>query len=144
MRRVRWVGRFRQRSVRSAQRRTILWSASRGTVGSSTACRNWKRHARRGIKTVTVVNNNHSLSQGLRNLTAAYGDRDRARMGECFEYRETDFARVAQSFDCFGVIVDEPENFRKAFDQALASDLPAVIDVRTEFGAIADLPWVPA
>ena len=66
------------------------------------------------------------------------------RMGECFEYRETDFARVAQSFDCFGVIVDKPENFRKAFDQALASDLPAVIDVRTEFGAIADLPWVPA
>jgi len=99
---------------------------------------------RRGIKTVTVVNNNHSLSQGLRNLTAAYGDRDRARMGECFEYRETDFARVAQAFDCFGVIVERPGDFRKAFEQAMASDLPAVIDVRTEFGAMADLPWVPA
>lgn len=99
---------------------------------------------RRGIKTVTVVNNNHSLSQGLRNLTAAYGDRDRTRMGECFEYRETDFARVAQSFDCFGVVVERPEDFRAAFDRALASELPAVIDVRTEFGAMADLPWVPA
>jgi acetolactate synthase I/II/III large subunit len=99
---------------------------------------------RRGIKTVTVVNNNHSLSQGLRNLTTAYGDRDRTRMGECFEYRETDFARVAQAFDCFGVIVERPADFRKAFELAMASDLPAVIDVRTEFGAIAELPWVPA
>lgn len=99
---------------------------------------------RRGIKTVTVVNNNHSLSQGLRNLTAAYGDRDRARMGECFEYRETDFAKVAQSFDCYGAVVEKPEDFRKAFDRAVASELPAVIDVRTEFGAMAELPWVPA
>jgi acetolactate synthase-1/2/3 large subunit len=99
---------------------------------------------RRGIKTVTVVNNNHSLSQGLRNLTAAYGVRDKTRMGECFEYRETDFARVAQAFDCYGTVVERPEDFGAAFDRALASDLPAVIDVRTEFGAMADLPWVPA
>ncbi|RPI42564.1 MAG: thiamine pyrophosphate-binding protein [Betaproteobacteria bacterium] len=98
---------------------------------------------RRGIKTVTVVNNNHSLSQGLRNLTSAYGDRDRTRMHECFEYRETDFARIAQAFDCFGVTVDKPRDFRKAFEAAMASDLPAVIDVKTEFGAMADLPWVP-
>ena len=98
---------------------------------------------RRGIKTVTVVNNNHSLSQGLRNLTAQYGARDKSRMGECFEYRETDFARVAQAFDCFGVTVDKPQDFRKAFDAAMASELPAVIDVKTEFGAQASLPWVP-
>lgn len=99
---------------------------------------------RRGIKTITVINNNHCLSQGLRNLTLQYGTRDKSRMGECFEYRETDFARVAQAFDCFGVTVERPQDFRKAFDAALASDLPAVIDVKTEFGAQATLPWVPA
>jgi acetolactate synthase-1/2/3 large subunit len=99
---------------------------------------------RRGIKTVTIVNNNHGLSQGLRNLTTAYGERDKARMGECFEYRETDFARVAQAFDCFGVTVEKPGDLRKAFEAAMASDLPAVIDVKTEFGAQAALPWVPS
>jgi acetolactate synthase-1/2/3 large subunit len=99
---------------------------------------------RRGIKTVTVVNNNHCLSQGLRNLNIAYeGRSDQSRKGECFEYRETDFARVAQSFDCFGVTVDKPQDFRKAFDAAMASDLPAVIDVKTEFAVQAVMPWVP-
>jgi acetolactate synthase-1/2/3 large subunit len=64
-------------------------------------------------------------------------------MHECFEYRETDFARVAQAFDCFGVTVEKPQDFTKAFEQAMASELPAVIDVKTEFGALAELPWVP-
>ena len=49
---------------------------------------------RRNIKTVTIVNNNHCLSQGLRNLNIAYeGRADQSRKGECFEYRETDFAQ---------------------------------------------------
>jgi acetolactate synthase-1/2/3 large subunit len=99
---------------------------------------------RRGIKTVTVVNNNHCLSQGLRNLNIAYeGRADQSRKGECFEYRETDFARVAQSFDCFGVTVEKPQDFRKAFEAEMASDLPAVIDVKTEFAVQAAMPWVP-
>jgi acetolactate synthase-1/2/3 large subunit len=96
------------------------------------------------LKTVTIVNNNHSLTQGLRNLTAAYGARAKDRMAECFAYRETDFAKVAQSFDCFGATVEKPQDFRKAFVAAMASDLPAVIDVKTQFGALAPLPWVPA
>ncbi len=98
---------------------------------------------RRGIKTVTVVNNNHCLSQGLRNLNAAYKGRDESRKGECYEYRDTDFARVAQSFDCFGATVEKPQDFRKAFEAAMASDLPAVIDVKTEFANQAPMAWVP-
>ena len=99
---------------------------------------------RRGIKTVTIVNNNHGLTQGLRNLTMSYGTRDKSRMGECFEYRETDFARIAKAFDCFGITVEKPQEFRSAFESAMASELPAVIDVKTEFGAQAPLPWVPS
>jgi acetolactate synthase-1/2/3 large subunit len=96
------------------------------------------------LETATVVNNNHCLSQGLRNLNIAYeGRADQSRKGECFEYRETDFARVAQSFDCFGVTVEKPQDFRKAFEAAMASDLPAVIDVKTEFAVQAAMPWVP-
>lgn len=100
---------------------------------------------RRGIKTVTIVNNNSCLSQGLRNLNIAYGNRPEPnRKGECYEYSNTDFAKIAQSFDCFGITVDKPGAFRKAFEAALASDLPAVIDVKTEFAGQAPLPWVPA
>ena len=99
---------------------------------------------RRRIKTVTVVNNNRSLAQGLRNLTLAYGSHDKTRMGECYEYSNTDFARVAQAFDCFGVTVEKPQDFRKAFDAAMASDLPAVIDVKTEPGLQAPLVWAPS
>lgn len=99
---------------------------------------------RRGIKTVTIVNNNRSLAQGLRNLTIAYGDRTGDRREECYVYRDTDFAAVARAFDCFGATVDSAERFDDAFRAALASDLPAVIDVKTAFAAQAPLPWVPA
>src|SRR6185503_9185160 len=98
---------------------------------------------RRGIKTVTIVNNNRCLAQGVRNLTAAYGSHDKTNMGECYEYRNSDFAKIAQAFDCFGVTVEKPQDFRKAFDAAMASDLPAVIDVKTEFGLQAPLVWAP-
>jgi len=99
---------------------------------------------RRNIKTVTIVNNNHCLSQGLRNLNIAYEGRGEPnRKGECYEYRETDFSKVAQSFDCFGVTVDKPQDFKKAFEAAMASELPAVIDVKTQFAVQAPLPWVP-
>ncbi len=99
---------------------------------------------RRGIKTVTIVNNNRCLSQGLRNLNLAYQGHDQSGKGELYEYRETDFARIAQSFDCFGVTVEKPQDFRSAFEHAMASDLPAVIDVKTEFAGQATMPWVPS
>ena len=59
-------------------------------------------------------------------------------------YRETDFAKVAESFDCLGLTVHQPGDFRRAFEQALASDRPAVIDVKTEFAYQAPMAWVPA
>ena len=98
---------------------------------------------RRKIKTVTIVNNNHCLAQGLRNLDIAYEGHDQTNKGECYEFLETDFARVAQSFGCFGATVEKPQEFRKAFEAAMASELPAVIDVKTEFAALAPMAWVP-
>jgi acetolactate synthase-1/2/3 large subunit len=98
---------------------------------------------RRGINTVTIVNNNHCLAQGVRNLNIAYGSRDQARKGECFEYRETDFAALARDFDCAGFTVEKPQDFRKAFEEASNAKRPAVIDVKTEFAVQAPLPWVP-
>ncbi|HET7598188.1 MAG TPA: thiamine pyrophosphate-binding protein [Burkholderiales bacterium] len=98
---------------------------------------------RRKIKTVTIVNNNHCLAQGLRNLNIAYQGHDETNKGECYEFLETDFAEVAQSFGCFGATVEKPGEFRKAFEAAMASELPAVIDVKTEFAHLAPMAWVP-
>ena len=99
---------------------------------------------RRGINTITIVNNNHCLSQGLRNLNISYGDRDKSRQGECFEYRDTDFAAIARDFDCAGFTVEKPQDFRKAFAEASAAKRPAVIDCKTEFAGQAPMAWVPA
>ena len=98
---------------------------------------------RRGIHTVTIVNNNHSLAQGLRNLNISYGDRDKSRQHECFAYSETDFAAVARDFDCAGFTVEKPGDFRKAFEEASAAGRPAVIDCKTEFASQAPMGWVP-
>jgi acetolactate synthase-1/2/3 large subunit len=100
---------------------------------------------RRGIKTVTIVNNNQCLAQGLKNLTTAYSDTPEPnRKEECFTFLETDFAAIAKAFGCLGLVVDKPADFKKTFEQAMASDLPAVIDCRCEFAAQAPMPWVPA
>jgi acetolactate synthase-1/2/3 large subunit len=99
---------------------------------------------RRGIHTVTIVNNNGCLAQGVRNLNTAYGDRDQSRKGECFEYSNTDFAAIARDFDCAGFTVEKPQDFRKAFEEASAAGKPAVLDCKTEFAAQASMAWMPA
>jgi len=92
---------------------------------------------------VTIVNNNSCLGQGLRNLTLAHQGYDETNKGECYEFGDTDFARVAQTFDCLGITVDKPQDFAKAFEVAMASDRPAVIDVRSDPAAGVALPWAP-
>ncbi|MBN8905690.1 MAG: hypothetical protein J0H99_03500 [Rhodospirillales bacterium] len=97
---------------------------------------------RYGIKTVTVVNNNRCLAQGLGNINVAYQGH-KGKKEEIYAFRPTDFAKVAESMDCLGLVVERPEDFAKAFAEAMASDIPVVIDVRTEFGAQAPPVWVP-
>jgi acetolactate synthase-1/2/3 large subunit len=98
---------------------------------------------RMGLNVIVIVNNNQCLSQGVKNLNIAYGDRAHTRKSECYVYEKTDFAKIAQSFNCFGVTVEDPKDFKAAFDAAVASNLPAVIDVKTEFAYQAQLAWVP-
>jgi len=99
---------------------------------------------RMGLNVIVIVNNNECLSQGLKNLNIAYGNRPEGRKAECYVYQKTDFAKIAQSFNCFGTTVEDPKDFKAAFDAAVASNLPAVIDVKTEFAYQAQMAWVPA
>ena len=95
------------------------------------------------LNTITIVNNNHRLAQGLRNLNVAYG----ARIGqkeELFVYNETNFARVAQDFGGAGVRVETPEELAPALEWAQSQSLPVVVDVVSDPMALPDLPWSPA
>lgn len=95
---------------------------------------------RHNLNTITVVNNNHRLAQGRRNIDAAY-ERRAGNREEIFVYREIDFAKLARDMDCFGLRVEKPSDLPKAFAEARASGLPAVIDVPTDPAALAPMAW---
>jgi len=98
---------------------------------------------RMGLSVIVIVNNNECLSQGLKNLNIAYAHRDEGRKSECYVYNKTDFAKIAQAYGCLGITVEKAEDFEQAFSQALKSNLPAVIDVKTEFAYQAQMAWLP-
>lgn len=95
-----------------------------------------------GLKTITVVNNNHCLAQGARSILTAY-EGVKGNPEEIYHYRPMNFAAIAQAMGATGIRVERPCDFAKAFDQALSSDLPVVIDVATDPEALAPLPWTP-
>ena len=95
---------------------------------------------RYGIRTITVVNNNASLNQEQALNEDIYGGRtpgsDRMWM-----LTDADFASIATAMGCLGLRVDRPGELSGALDQALSSDLPAVIDVKTAIEGIAPAAW---
>ena len=95
-----------------------------------------------GIKTVTVVNNNYSLSQCAKDIDTAYGDRP--KRGELYQFRVVNFARIAQEMGCFGIRVEQPEEIAAALKKALAADVPTVVDVVTDPKCKAPEPWRPS
>jgi acetolactate synthase-1/2/3 large subunit len=97
---------------------------------------------RYNIKTVTVLNNNQCLSQSLKGINAAYGDRQGSRE-ELYKFTEVNFARIAQEMGCLGVRVDNPEDIRGAVKTALEADVPAVVEVLTDASCRAPGPWLP-
>ena len=98
---------------------------------------------RGGIKTVTVVNNNCCLSQCAGGILAAYGDRP-GKSEEIYQFCEVNFARIAQEMGCFGIRVESPEDIAGALKEALAADIPAVVEVVTDAECKAPEPWRPS
>jgi len=83
------------------------------------------------------VNNNSSLNQEINVYTSAYGGKLHGRHGELWHFRETDFAKVAESMGALGLTVRKAQDFEGALEAALASGRPTVIDVVTEMEALA-------
>ena len=96
-----------------------------------------------GIKTVTVVNNNHCLSQCSGGINSAYGDRPGKRE-EIYKFREVNFARIAQEMGCLGLRVEQSGEIAGALKKALAADAPAVVEVVTNAECKAPEPWTPS
>jgi acetolactate synthase-1/2/3 large subunit len=99
--------------------------------------------SRYGINTVTIVNNNSGLGQGIPGINRAYGERPGDREA-LYRFRDTNYARIAEEFDCLGVRVTRPAEIAGAVRRALASGRPAVVDVVTDLDSEAPTPWSPA
>jgi len=99
--------------------------------------------SRFNINVVTVINNNHSLNQEKGGNERLLGGRRSAQSDSFWLFPETDFARVAESLGCIGIVVTRPDELPGALTQAFAADRPVVIDVRTHLDGIAPLGWAP-
>lgn len=97
---------------------------------------------RKGINTVTLVNNNFGLGQCVPHINAAYTDRQGKR-DALWQFRQSSFANIAQQMGCFGVRVEDPSDIADALKSALEADVPAVVEVITDIRCEAPNPWAP-
>lgn len=97
---------------------------------------------RHHINTVTVVNNNNGLSQGIEDVHRMYGDRP-GDPTELYRFEKVNFAQVALDMGCFGIRVEDPAGIAPAIRQALQAEAPAVVEVMTDFTARVPPPWSP-
>ncbi len=79
-----------------------------------------------------MVNNNSSLNQEIRPYTEAYGGELHGRHHELWRFSDVDFARVAEAIGVRGFSVRKPADFASTLQQALETDGPTLIDVRTD------------
>ncbi|MBI1879528.1 MAG: thiamine pyrophosphate-binding protein [Chloroflexi bacterium] len=95
------------------------------------------------INTVTIINNNNGLAQGIPDIHKIYGDRP-GNPGELYRFESVSFARIAQEMGCSGIRVEHPDEIGGAIRQALAAETPTVVEVMTGLEYHAPAPWAPA
>jgi acetolactate synthase-1/2/3 large subunit len=97
---------------------------------------------RHHINTVTVVNNNNGFSQGIDDVRKMYAGRA-GNERELYAFEEVSFAQIAKDMGCFGIRVEKAEDIRPAIEQAMQANVPAVVEVMTDFSARVPPPWNP-
>jgi acetolactate synthase-1/2/3 large subunit len=85
------------------------------------------------IPVVAVVLNNASLASERHHQESHY----KRVITEVCDYRDVDFAAVARAFGAHGVRVEDGADLRDAVRDALASKMPALVDVRVSRDAHA-------
>ena len=86
---------------------------------------------RKGIKTVTVVNNNQVLAQTSRGLRGIYKD-NWSESATHYTFAPVNFSNVAAEFGAFALRVEDPAQVAAAVQQALEQDRPALVEVVTD------------
>ncbi|MDP6043327.1 MAG: thiamine pyrophosphate-binding protein [Dehalococcoidales bacterium] len=89
---------------------------------------------RYGINIIVVLNNNRSLNQSRKGYNDKASD-------DLWQYSEVDLSKLAQDMGCFAIRVEESAGLRPAFEQALDSARPAVVEVITDKDVVAPPPW---
>jgi acetolactate synthase I/II/III large subunit len=91
--------------------------------------------AQYGIGLVTIVFNNHSFANVLRDQQVSFGGRT---IGSRLD--NPDFVRLAESFGVAARRVKEPHELQRALEAELAAHRPALIEVSLEAG-VEQSPW---
>jgi acetolactate synthase-1/2/3 large subunit len=99
--------------------------------------------ARFGINLVVVVNNNGAINQEIPLWKNAYDGGESRRPDELWRFHGVDFAKVAESFGCAGMRVEQPDQLQDAIRRAFAMKRPVVIDAVSDTFAFAKKPWTP-
>ena len=86
---------------------------------------------RKGIKTVTILNNNQALGQCSGELKNIHKEKD-DKGADFFKFSPVDLSKVAAEFGAFVLRVEEPAQVGAAVKQALEQDKPALVEVITE------------
>lgn len=97
---------------------------------------------RRGIHTVTVVNNNSYFGQSIPGMMKAYGNAS-GNPDQVVRFEKTNYAEIARDFDCDGIRVESPDKIAPALHRALRSDKPVVVDVVTAPDCHPPPTWKP-
>ena len=94
------------------------------------------------IHTVTVVNNNNALSQGVDDVESVYAGKP-GTPNSLYRFEPVNISRLAEGFGCVGIRVENPEEIAPALDKALTADRPVVVEVMTDISARTPAPWKP-
>jgi len=88
------------------------------------------RHNDKHASLVVVVNNNSSLAQSRLKLED-WRRKEAPWIGHC-DFGDVNYARIAETFHCFGVRVERPGDLADALRDAFNSGKPALVDVATD------------
>src|SRR5215212_1951597 len=86
--------------------------------------------SRFNIDTVTIINNNGGLAQGIDDIKSVYAGRA-GNPEELYRFKPVSFARIAQEMGCLGIRVEHPGEIGGAIRQALSAEQPSVVEVMT-------------
>ena len=94
------------------------------------------------INTVTIVNNNNGLAQGIPDIEKIYSGRN-GSPEELYRFARVDFSRIAEEMGCLGIRVEAPAEIGNAIRQGLTAERPTIIEVMTGLDYHAPNPWSP-